>query len=153
MNNQNTMDSNDSRSRVRTAFCSVLAMSVERIQQRSLAAAVMGPHDCLHLFITFDVDAEGVELPDALKDQFPEGMTISLQYQYDDLECDDDGFSVTLIFDGQPARIRVPWGSIVGFVDESAGFAIDLQVGAHYFAEYVDEHNDNVVRLFPNEDT
>ena len=76
---------------------------------------------------------------------YPHGQQ---RHQYGDLKCDIDSFAVTLIFDGNPTRIIIPWESLTGYVDEASEFAIDL-------IEYSDEgnevptHKDNVVKLFP----
>lgn len=149
--------------RMRAAFCSVIAGSVEWIAEMGLNKDSKG------VFITFDVDATGVEIPEYLREQFPEGMTIILQHQYEDLKCDDKGFSVVLVFDGQPVKVRVPWVSIMMYSDETAEFAIDMTAyfdetapaktyGAAILAtdssedeEAESEYKNNVVRLFPRE--
>lgn len=127
---------------MRTALLEVVEGSVEWVAKHGI------PTDSKGIHVTFDPYAKDVVVPDYLKEQFPEGMSVILQHQYGDLKCDIDSFAVTLIFDGDPTRIIIPWESLTGYVDEASEFAIDL-------IEYSDEdnevptHKDNVVKLFP----
>ena len=79
-----------------------------------------------HFYLTFDTNAEGVELSDTLKEHYPELMTIVLQNQFWGLFVDDDGFSVTLRFGGIKEPLLVPWNALVGFADPSVEFALEL---------------------------
>ena len=127
---------------MRTALLEVIEGSVEWVAKHGI------PTDSKGIHVTFDPYAKDVVVPDYLKEQFPEGMSVIPQHQYGDLKCDIDSFAVTLIFDGNPTRIIIPWESLTGYVDEASEFAIDL-------IEYSDEgnevptHKDNVVKLFP----
>ena len=79
-----------------------------------------------HFYLTFDTNADGVELSDALKEHYPELMTVVLQNQFWSLHVDDEGFSVTLRFGGAREALMVPWPALVGFADPSAEFAMEL---------------------------
>ena len=57
-----------------------------------------------HFFITFDTHAEGVDIPDWLRERFPDEMTIVMQEWFDNLDVRDDGFSVTLNFGNDRCR-------------------------------------------------
>ncbi len=49
-----------------------------------------------HFFIAIDTQAEGVSLSSRLREQYPEEMTVVLQYQFWDLEVGESGFEVKL---------------------------------------------------------
>jgi len=77
-----------------------------------------------HFYIEFATGAAGVEIPDHLRESYPEQMTIVLQHQFTDLSVDDDGFAVTLSFNRKPARLVVPYSAMTSFVDPSANFVL-----------------------------
>lgn len=81
-----------------------------------------------HFYITFRTDEPGVDMPDHLRAQHPEEMTIVLQHQYWDLVVDDAGFSVTLKFQGRSARLVVPMTAVTAFADPSVNFGLQLKV-------------------------
>ena len=85
---------------------------------------VMGSH---HFKIVFATAMPGVELPDFLREQYPEAMMIVLQNQYANLKVRDDAFEVTLSFSKIPADIVVPFKAILAFEDPSQKF----QLGFH----------------------
>ena len=61
-----------------------------------------------HFFITFDTNHTGVEMASWLKDRYPTEITVVMQHWYDDLEVNDDGFSVTLNFGDTPEHLVIP---------------------------------------------
>ncbi len=77
-----------------------------------------------HFYLTFRTDHPDVDLPARLRAQYPHEMTIVLQHQFDALETDQTGFSVTLYFGGVPARLRVCWDAITQFADPSVRFGL-----------------------------
>ena len=82
-----------------------------------------------HLYIAFDTGAEGVVVSKRLKEQYPDEMTIVLQYQFWDLQVSNDRFEVKLSFGSVPERLVVPFEAIKAFYDPSAQFG--LQFGKH----------------------
>jgi len=80
-----------------------------------------------HFYITFRTSAPGVVLPEHLRAQYPEEMTIVLQYQFWGLEIDADAFEVTLSFNKVHERLRVPFAALSGFVDPSVRFALQFK--------------------------
>lgn len=72
-----------------------------------------------HFYISFDTRAEGVGLSKRLKEQYPEEMTIVLQYRYWDLHVHDDRFEVKLTFNSIPERLIVPFKAVKVFFDPS----------------------------------
>ncbi|WP_428409920.1 SspB family protein [Hyphococcus sp.] len=83
-----------------------------------------------HFFIEFLTGAPGVSLPDHLKEQYPERMTIVLQHQFENLDVTDDGMGVTLWFKGKEARLEIPFDAVTQFADPSAQFGVNFDVTA-----------------------
>ncbi len=80
-----------------------------------------------HFFITFDTRHDGVAIADWLRDRYPEEMTIVIQHWFEGLEVDDDGFSITLNFGDNPEPLRIPFDSILTFVDPSVEFGLRFE--------------------------
>ena len=72
-----------------------------------------------HFYLTFLTSAPGVGIPDRLRAQYPQEMTIVLQHQFWDLklDADDEVMSVGLSFGGIPSTLVVPFTAITGFAD------------------------------------
>ena len=84
-----------------------------------------------HFYISFKTGFPGVDLPDYLKQQYPEEITIVLQYEYWDLEVEEDRFFVTLCFNDIHERLTIPFHSIVSFVDPSVKFGLQFVPTIH----------------------
>ena len=80
-----------------------------------------------HLYITFLTNHKNVELPDWLKQKYPQEMTIIIQYEYYDLEINKNNFSITLSFDNIKTNLKINYNAIVSFADPSANFGLILQ--------------------------
>src|SRR5690606_17715465 len=80
-----------------------------------------------HFYITFMTDFPGVEIPDYLREQYPEEMTIVLQYQFYGLEAQEEKFQVTLSFNNTPERLIIPVEAVTIFADPSVNFALQFQ--------------------------
>lgn len=80
-----------------------------------------------HFYLTFVSKHGGVSMPDYLREQYPDEMTIVLQHQFYDLDVDDKGFAVTLSFNSKRERLRVPFEAITTFADPSVNFALHFQ--------------------------
>jgi hypothetical protein len=105
---------------VETALRGVVRTAVEEVIEHGLN----GDH---HFYITFLTDYPGVSIPDYLRDRYPGEMTIVLQYQFSDLEVDDEFLKVTLSFNNIPERLVVPLAAISIFADPSVNFALQFQ--------------------------
>ncbi len=79
-----------------------------------------------HLYIAFDTCAEGVSISKRLKEQYPEEMTIVLQYQFWDLFVSDERFEVKLSFANVPERLVIPFNAVKAFYDPSAQFGLQF---------------------------
>ena len=80
-----------------------------------------------HFYITFKTGVAGVEIPDHLRERFPDEMTIVLQNKFWDLNVTDTGFSVGLSFNKISSHLIVPFSAITAFVDPAVDFGLQFQ--------------------------
>ena len=80
-----------------------------------------------HLYITFLNNHKNVELPNWLKQKYPQEITIIIQYEYYDLEINKNNFSITLSFNDIKTNLKINYNSNVSFADPSANFGLILQ--------------------------
>lgn len=92
-----------------------------------------------HFYITFKTNAQGVSIPDHLRERFPDEMTIVLQNKFWELEVREDGFSVGLSFNQIPAKLDIPFAAITAFVDPAVDFGLQFQASV---AELEPEEHD-----------
>lgn len=80
-----------------------------------------------YFYITFKTNYPGVVVPDVLKANYPQEVTIVLQHQFSELKVFDDSFSVVLVFSGVPHKLTIPFGSLIYFADphEKIGFSFN----------------------------
>ena len=97
---------------------------------RSLMSDVLGrvAEDGLpgehHFYICFETAHPGVDIPEWLREKYPDEMTIVLQDWFEDLAVAKDRFSVTLNFSDQAQTLVVPFGAVRTFVDPSVKFGL-----------------------------
>jgi hypothetical protein len=102
--------------------------SVVREALRSvLKRGLVGSH---HFYITFKTQYPGVDMPDFLRERYPEEITIVLQNQFSGLRVDDGAFDVTLSFQKIPAALHVPFAALTAFVDPGVQFGLQFKGGA-----------------------
>ena len=80
-----------------------------------------------HFFITFETGHPGVDLPDWLRERYPEEMTIVMQEWFADLQVREQDFSVTLNFGNDPVAMTIPFDAIRTFVDPSVEFGLRFE--------------------------
>ena len=100
---------------------------VRTVLERTVREGLPGEH---HFYLSLRTDHAGTQVPPFLRQRFPEEITVVLQHQFRDLSVDDDGFAVTLRFDGLPARLVVPWEAVVAFFDPTAEFGLRFDLPA-----------------------
>jgi len=105
------------------ALQGIIRSVLQRVQKRGLP----GEH---HFFISFDTNAPGTIISRRLKEQYPEEMTIVIQYQFWDLVVYDDRFEVKLSFGNVPERLVIPYSAINTFVDPSVSFGFSPKLFA-----------------------
>lgn len=97
---------------------------VREALQQVCESGLPGDH---HFYLTFSLSHAGVEVPDYLRAQHGDEMTIVLQYQFYDLEVDEAQMAVTLSFNNKHERLVVPLAAITTFADPSVNFALQFQ--------------------------
>jgi hypothetical protein len=68
-----------------------------------------------------------VDIPDFLKEQYPDEMTIIIQHQYWALKVKDDYFEVTLTFKKLPAPLHIPFNALTAFFDPGVQFGLQFR--------------------------
>ena len=105
-----------------------------------------------HFYITFKTHAPGVDIPQHLKERFPDEMTIVLENRFWDLHVADDYFSVGLSFNQVGSILTIPFAAITAFVDPSVDFGLQFQVDAADLPEPHDEADNDTPLAAPVED-
>jgi uncharacterized protein len=103
-----------------SALRGVVRDALRRIEKSGL----IGAH---HFYLTFKTHFEGVEIPDFLKEQYPDKMTIIIQHQYWALKVKDDYFEVTLTFKKLPAPLHIPFAALTDFFDPGVQFGLQFR--------------------------
>ncbi len=96
-----------------------------------------------HFYITFKTHAPGVSIPRALRERFPDEMTIVLQNKFWDLKVEEDHFGVGLSFNQIPASLVIPYAAITQFVDPAVDFGLQFQATVADMAPTPTENPDN----------
>jgi len=91
---------------------------------RAAASGLPGAH---HFYITFRTGAPGLALPDYLRKEYPDEMTIVLEHQFWDLEVEEEKFSVGLSFKNRNEKLTIPFAAITAFADPSVKFGLQFQ--------------------------
>ncbi len=108
-------------------FDAMMEVALRSVVRQALSAVVEnGLPGAHHFYITFQTTADGVDVPDFLREQFPEEMTIILQHQYWNLEVEETAFSVMLSFNNTPTELYIPYDALTGFVDPSVKFGLQF---------------------------
>jgi hypothetical protein len=102
------------------ALRSVLREALKRVEKQGL----IGSH---HFYLTFKTHDPGVEIPQFLKDRYPDEITIVLQNQYSGLKVTEDRLEVTLSFHKIPASLVVPFAAMTAFVDPGVQFGLQFK--------------------------
>ena len=103
-----------------SALRGVVRDALRRIEKSGL----IGAH---HFYLTFKTHADGVDIPDFLKEQYPDEMTIIIQHQYWALKVKEDFFEVTLTFKKLPAPLHIPFQALTAFFDPGVQFGLQFR--------------------------
>jgi hypothetical protein len=102
------------------ALRGVVRDALRRVEKSGL----IGSH---HFYLTFKTQFPGVAIPDFLREQYPEEMTIILQHQFWGLRVKEEGFEVTLTFKKLPATLQVPFAALTAFFDPGVQFGLQFR--------------------------
>src|SRR5215470_2929749 len=105
------------------ALRSVVRRALEQVAERGLPGGN-------HFLITFKTGFPGVTMPDYLRERYPDTISVMLQYEFWNLEVEDDQFSVTLSFSDVRERLTVPFLAVTAFVDPFAKFQLKFEAPA-----------------------
>jgi hypothetical protein len=103
-----------------SALRGVVRDALRRIEKSGL----IGAH---HFYLTFKTHADGVDIPDFLKEQYPDEMTIIIQHQYWALKVKEEYFEVTLTFKKLPAPLHIPFSALTAFFDPGVQFGLQFR--------------------------
>ncbi|HUJ02544.1 MAG TPA: ClpXP protease specificity-enhancing factor SspB [Rhizomicrobium sp.] len=101
------------------ALRGVVRDALRRVEKQGLIAS----H---HFYLTFKTHFAGVDIPDFLREQYPDEMTIILQHQFWGLVVKDDFFEVTLTFKKVPATLHIPFAALTAFADPGVQFGLQF---------------------------
>jgi hypothetical protein len=136
---------------IEDALRSVIRRTISYVSDNGLP----GDH---HFYITFRTSDNMVEMPDYLRADHPDEMTIILQYQYDSLKVDENAIYATLRFNGKPETMVIPLSSVVSFADPSVNFGLQLKMAnlddenLEYDADDAQDTDDNILSKSIKED-
>ena len=99
--------------------------AVRKVLSEAAKEGLPGEH---HFYITFRTHAPGVRLSTAMREQYPDVMTIILQHQFWDLSVSETNFEVGLSFRNVPERLLVPFDAVTEFYDPSVQFGLKFEV-------------------------
>ena len=102
------------------ALRSVVRDALRKIEKSGL----VGSH---HFYLTFKTQYPGVAIPDFLREQYPDEMTIILQHQFWGLKVKEDAFEVTLTFKKLPAALSIPLAALTAFFDPGVQFGLQFR--------------------------
>lgn len=102
------------------ALRGVVREALRRVEKQGL----VGAH---HFRITFKTVYPGVEIPDFLREQYPDEMMIILQHQFWGLKVKDNHFEVTLSFKKVPATLVIPFAALTQFADPGVAFGLQFR--------------------------
>jgi hypothetical protein len=111
------------------AMRSVIRQVLKQVEQKGL----LNEH---HFFINFNPNYPGVKISKKLKSQYPDELTVVLQFQFDNLSVQEDHFSIELMFSGVKESLTIPYASIISFSDPSVHFLLQLN---HTDGDILDE--------------
>jgi hypothetical protein len=102
------------------ALRGVVRDSLRKIEKSGL----IGSH---HFYLTFKTQFPGIAIPDFLREQYPDEMTIILQHQFWGLKVKEETFEVTLTFKKLPATLCIPFAALTAFFDPGVNFGLQFR--------------------------
>jgi hypothetical protein len=107
---------------IEQALRHVVAQAIEHVAMQGLP----GGH---HFYITFRTDHPGVGIPQRMRAQYPEEMTIVLQHQFWELAFNREtqAIQVGLSFGGVPSKLVIPLDAVVEFADPHIRYGLRFQ--------------------------
>ena len=104
-----------------------------------------------HFLITFKTDHPGVTMPDYLRERYPDTISVMLQYEFWNLEVEDDRFSVSLSFSEVREHLTIPFLAVTAFVDPFAKFQLKFEAQMEGDATALPKRDKQPAQLKPTE--
>ncbi len=104
-----------------------------------------------HFLITFKTGHPGVTMPDYLRERYPDTISVMLQYEFWNLEVEEDSFSVTLSFSEVRERLTIPFLAVTAFVDPFAKFQLKFEAQVEGDAAALAKRDKQPAQLKPAE--
>ncbi|MFP6778467.1 MAG: ClpXP protease specificity-enhancing factor SspB [Alphaproteobacteria bacterium] len=98
--------------------------AMREVMLRVAENGLLGSH---HLYITFRTGYPGVDIPDYLRDRYPDELTIILQHQFWGLDVTEQDFSVALSFNKAREHVTVPFAALTRFADPGVKFGMQFE--------------------------
>ncbi len=122
------------------------------VRDALIEAGEVGLRGNHHFYISFNTSYPGVEIPDYLRQQYAEEMTIVVQHQFWGLEVTDDWFTVTLSFNKVQERLEIPFAAVSAFADPSVEFGLQFRVDTSAIAPRTGNAVEAPVKIEPAQD-
>lgn len=101
-----------------------LKVAIKELLKSVSKKGLPGKH---HFFISFITNFPGVEISEWMIKEYPNDMTIVIQNWFENLQVDDQYFSVVLNFKNKPEKMKIPFASIISFSDPSVNFSLQFE--------------------------
>ena len=89
---------------------------------------------------------KNVVLPDYIKKQYPEEITLILQHQFSNLDVKTSNFSVDLSFSGKVERVVIPFSSLLMFSDKMAGIELNFNYFSDELFIYEEDYDEDFIQ-------
>lgn len=129
----------------------LIEKAMRNVAKLALKKAQKIKNDNLCFLFVVNTKHKKIIMPDYLKKQYPEEITLILQHQFANLDVGNNYFSVDLSFSGRIEKIVIPFNAILVFTDQKAGIELrfdivdngELDVDYSYDCETVDVEYDS----------
>ncbi len=101
-----------------------LKIAIKELLKSVAIKGLPGKH---HFFISFVTNFPGVQIAEWMIKDYPNDMTIVIQNWFEDLQVDEQYFSVVLNFKNKPEKMKIPFASIISFSDPSVNFSLQFE--------------------------
>ncbi|SEC35081.1 hypothetical protein SAMN05444161_0970 [Rhizobiales bacterium GAS191] len=98
---------------------------VRKVLSNAMREGIPGEH---HFYLSFRTGDKGVRISPALREKYPDEMTIVLQHQFWDLSVTEHVVEVGLYFSNVPEKLVIPFEAVSGFFDPSVQFGLKFEL-------------------------
>ncbi len=106
----------------------LIEKAMRNVVKLALKKAQKIKDDNLCFLFVVNTKHKKVVMPDYIKRQYPEEITLILQHQFANLDVSNNYFSVDLSFSGRIEKIIIPFNAILVFTDQKAGIELRFDI-------------------------